>query len=114
MIASYHEFLAEYGAEHLRPFNRWCAVVGNPLLIGGPVVMLLNRRKSGAALAVSGSAIVVAGHLAEGNLLRNVRIFFRHPIWSLRADFAVARETIRGNPSIRGQTHQTLSTAGKG
>ena len=114
MIASYREFIAEHGAEHLHPFNRWCAAVGNPLSVVGPVLMLLGRRKSGAALAALGLAVVISGHVAEGNLPRNIRVFFRHPIWSLRADFAVARETIRGNPSIRGQTHQTLSTAGKG
>ena len=95
MTASYREFLAEQGPQHVHPVNRWCAVFGNPLLVGGPVLMLLGRRRSGAIVAASGSAIVVSGHLVEGNLLANVRAFFRHPIWSLRDDFAVARDAIK-------------------
>ena len=103
MISSYREFLAEHGAEHLNPVNRWCAVVGNPLWVVGSVLMPLGRRRSGAALAASGLAIVIAGHVVEGNLLRNVRIFYRHPIWSLRADFAGARETIMGSTRSKPQ-----------
>jgi hypothetical protein len=98
MAASYAEFEAEHHAEHLTPFNRWCATVGNPLSVVGPVVMLLGRRKTGAALAGSGLAILVAGHVVEGNLPRSLRDLARHPIWSVRADFDVARQTIMGRP----------------
>ena len=98
MVASYAEFEAEHHAEHLTPFNRWCATVGNPLSVVGPVVMLLGRRKTGAALAGSGLAILVAGHVAEGNLPRSLRDLTRHPFWSVRADFDVAQQTIMGRP----------------
>jgi hypothetical protein len=98
MVASYDEFEAEHHAEHLTPFNRWCATVGNPLSVVGPVVMLLGRRKTGAALAGSGLAILVAGHVVERNLPRSLRDLARHPIWSVRADFDVARLTIMGRP----------------
>jgi hypothetical protein len=50
-------------------------------------------------VAVSGLAILIAGHVVEGNLPRSVRDLYRHPIWGVRADFAVARETIMGSPS---------------
>jgi hypothetical protein len=94
MVASYHEFAAEHRAEHLNPFNRWCAVGGNYLPVVGAVLMLLGRRKAGVALAGSGFAILAAGHVVEGNLPRSLRDLARHPIWSVRADFAVARDTI--------------------
>jgi hypothetical protein len=97
MVASYDEFAAQHRAEHLNPFNRWCAVVGNALTVAGPVLMLLGRRKGGAALAVAGPAILVAGHVVEGNLPGSLSMLARHPIWAGRADFAVARATIMGS-----------------
>jgi hypothetical protein len=66
MVASYEEFEAEHHADHLNAFNRWCAVVGNPMQVVGAVVMLLGRRKVGAALTGSGAAITVVGHVVEG------------------------------------------------
>jgi hypothetical protein len=59
--------------------------------------MLLGRRKAGAALAGSGLAITAAGHIVEGNLPRALSMLARHPIWAVRADFAVAQQTITGS-----------------
>ena len=61
--------------------------------------MLFGSTKEWRRVAVSGLAILTAGHVAEGNLPRSVRDLYRHPIWGVRADFAVARETIMGSPS---------------
>ena len=98
MVASYDEFATEHRAEHLNPFNRWCAVVGNYLPVVGAVGMLLGRRRAGAALVGLGTAILALGHVVEGNLPRSLRDLARHPIWAVRADFAVARQTIMGRP----------------
>jgi hypothetical protein len=95
VFASYDEFAAEHRAEHLNPFNRWCAVVENSLAIVGVVAMLSGRRKAGLALVGSGSAIGGLGHVVEGNLPRALHDL-AHPIWSVRADFAVALATIMG------------------
>jgi hypothetical protein len=97
MIASYEEFAAEHRAEHRNPFNRWCAVVENSLAIVGVVAMLSGRRKAGLALVGAGSAMGGVGHAIEGNLPRALRDL-AHPIWSVRADMAVARATIMGKP----------------
>jgi hypothetical protein len=96
--ASYAEFAAEHRAQHLNPFNRWCAVVGNYLPLPAAVAAVLGRPRAGAALFALGTAAIVAGHIVEGNLLRAVRDTVRHPIWAVRADVAVANTTIMGKP----------------
>jgi hypothetical protein len=99
MSASYEEFAAQHLADHGNLFNRWCAVAGNYLLPVLSAVALLSRRpRAAAALFASGQAILVAGHVVEGNLLRNVGYVARHPIWAARADFAVATATIMRRP----------------
>jgi hypothetical protein len=96
---TYDEFAAEHRAEHLTPLNRGCVVVGNSLSVVGAASMLLGRWRGGAALAGAGGAILVAGHVAEGNLPRSLRDLARHPIWSTRADLTLARDTIMGSRS---------------
>ena len=96
MVASFDEFAAEHRAEHRNAFNRWCAAVGNPLFFLGTVAMLSRNRRAGAALVSSGAAVLVAGHVAEGTLSRALRDLARHPVWSVRADVGLARETIVG------------------
>jgi hypothetical protein len=93
---SYEAFRFEHRGEHQLAFNRWCATVGNALgfLVGVPM-MLAGRRRAGAAVFGVGAAVLVAGHTAEGTLLRAVRDLVRHPVWSTRADFALAIETAR-------------------
>jgi hypothetical protein len=105
MVASYDEFAAEHRAEHLKPFNRWCAVVENGLAITGALAMVLGRRKAGVALIGLGSAMGGVGHVVEGNLPRALHDAARHPIWSVRADFAVARATITGHSSRPRRAH---------
>jgi hypothetical protein len=98
MVASYSEFAAEHQAEHLTPFNRWCAVIGNYLTIPSAVAALLGRPKTAAALFGLAAVVLGAGHVVEGNFPRSIRDLARHPIWSVRADFAVARATIMHTP----------------
>jgi hypothetical protein len=93
VASSYEQFAAEHRAQHLHPFNRWCAV-GNYLLVPAGVALLLRRPKPAAVLFGTSAAITAAGHIVEGNLPRNLEILVRHPIWAARADFAIANETI--------------------
>src|ERR1700716_860616 len=96
MVASYEEFAAQHQADHLNLFNRWCAVAGNYLVPVAAVVAVLGRPKTGAALFALANAVIVTGHVVEGNLPRNAGYVVRHPIWSVRADVAVANDTIMG------------------
>jgi hypothetical protein len=102
MSASYEEFAAQHRADHLNPFNRWCAVVGNYLPVLSAAALLSRRPRAAAALFASSAAIIAAGHLVEGNLLRNLGYVVRHPIWSVRADLAVANATVMRRPIQRG------------
>jgi hypothetical protein len=94
MVASYEEFAAEHRAQHVSPFIRWSAVVGDYALVPAAVALLLSRPRVGAALFGLGAASLAAGHVYEGNLFRGLRDLARHPIWGTRADFAVANATI--------------------
>jgi hypothetical protein len=96
MVASYEEFAADHRGDHLDPFNRWCAVAGNSLAVVAAVSLLVGRPKVGAASFGLGTAILVAGHLVEGNLIQSSSKLARHPIWGTRADFALARDAILG------------------
>ena len=96
MVTSYEEFAAQQRAEHLNPFNRWCAVVGNYLAFAAAFAALSGRRRAGATLFALSQVALAAGHLAEGNLLEQTRVTARHPIWVGRADVAIANETIMG------------------
>jgi hypothetical protein len=96
MVASYEEFAAEHRGEHLTAINRWSCVIGNYSTVPAAVALLLGRPRVGAAIFGLGSTILVAGHLAEGNLPRSLSMLATHPIWSARADFAVANATIMG------------------
>jgi hypothetical protein len=95
MGVSYEEFAAQHGTQHLTPFNRWCAVVGNSLVPVAAVAALTGRPKAAATIFALGNATLLAGHASEGNLPRSVRDFYRHPIWSVRADVAVASATVK-------------------
>jgi len=95
MVASYQEFAAEHRGEHLTPVNRWCAVVGNYSTIPSAIALLSGRPRAAAGIFALGNAILVAGHIAEGNLPRSARDLARHPIWSVRADFALATATVK-------------------
>jgi hypothetical protein len=97
MGVSYEEFAALHRTQHVTPFNRWCAVVGNSLVPVAAVTALTGRLKVGAIIFALANATVTAGHVFEGNLPRNVRDFVEHPIWSVRADVAVAAATVRSS-----------------
>jgi hypothetical protein len=102
MGETYEEFAAQHATQHLTPFNRWCAVVGNSLVPVAAVAALTGRLKSGATIFALANATVVAGHIAEGNLQRSSRDLFRHPIWGVRADVAVAAATVRSSLGVQG------------
>jgi hypothetical protein len=95
MGVSYQEFAAGHRSQHVTPFNRWCAVVGNSLVPVSAVVALTGRLKAGAAVFALANATVAAGHIAEGNLARSSRDLLQHPIWGVRADVEVAAATVR-------------------
>ena len=96
MVASYEEFAAEHRGEHLSPFNRWCAVLGNYSNVPTAIALLTGRPRIAAAIFASGTTILLAGHVAEGNLPRSLSMLASHPIWAARADVAIANETILG------------------
>lgn len=94
MVASYEEFAAEHRGQHLTAVNRWCAVLGNYSTVPSAVALLSGRPRIGAAIFGLGTAVLLAGHVAEGNAPRSVRDLARHPVWSVRADFALANATV--------------------
>jgi hypothetical protein len=94
VVASYEEFAAEALGEHRSPLIRWSAVVGNYMNVVAVIAMLLGRRRAAAASAVVSFISLTVGHVVEGNLLWSSRALARHPIWAVRADFAVANATI--------------------
>jgi hypothetical protein len=98
MVASYEQFAAEHRAQHRSPFIRWSAVVGNYSLVPTAVALLLGRPRVAAAIFGFGTTSLAAGHVVEGNLFRGLRDLARHPIWGVRADFAVANATIMRRP----------------
>jgi hypothetical protein len=94
-MASYKEFESRQRAEHSSPFIRWSAVVAWYVLALPAVAMAgLGRRKAGAVLFALSQVAIAAGHVVEGNLLDQSRITVRHPIWVLRADIAIANDTV--------------------
>lgn len=98
MFASYEDFAVEHRAEHLNPINRWCAVVENSSAIVAMVTLLSGRPKAALVLVGAGSALGGVGHAIEGNLPRALSDLAHHPIWSVRADLAVALATVMGKP----------------
>jgi hypothetical protein len=95
MVASYGEFAAEHRTQHLTAFNRWCAVVGNSLVPVVIVAALTGRAKAAAAIFVLANATLVTGHIVEGNAPRATTDLLQHPIWSVRADVALAVATVK-------------------
>jgi len=96
MGSSFDEFQAEHRGEHLTAFNRWCVAVDNAVIILSTVPLMSRRWRSGTTAILVGGAITAVGHIAEGNLPRDLRDLARHPIWSVRADVGLAREVIVG------------------
>ncbi|MDT5330261.1 MAG: hypothetical protein QOF31_1558 [Mycobacterium sp.] len=96
MVGSYQEFAAEHRGEHLTAINRWSCVIGNYSTVPTAIALLSGRRRVAAAIFGLGSTVLVAGHLAEGNLPRSLSMLATHPIWAARADFAVANATVMG------------------
>ncbi|WP_029115792.1 hypothetical protein [Mycobacterium sp. URHB0044] len=96
MAASYDEFAAEHRGEHLTAFNRWCAVIGNYSNVPTAIALVSGRPRVAAGIFAAGSMVLVAGHAVEGNLAQSLRMLSAHPVWSVRADLAVANATLKG------------------
>ena len=94
MAASYEEFKTEHRREHQQAFNRWCATVGNALGLVGIALVLLGRRRLGAALFASDLAVLAAGHAAEGTLSASFGHLARHPVWGTRADIELGLDNV--------------------
>ena len=94
MTDSFSEFLSEHRGEHRTSFNRGCLVVGNALQIAGLCLSLRGGWRKGGTLAAVGYGVVIAGHLREGNLPRAFETARMHPVWTLRADAAIARDML--------------------
>lgn len=87
-FASYEDFWPYYLAEHRDPTCRRLHFVGTSLVVGmapNPLLWPL--------LPVAGYGFAWAGHyLFE----KNRPATFKHPLWSLRADFRMWRKTLLG------------------
>jgi hypothetical protein len=95
VAASFEEFAAEHRAEHASSFIQWSTVIGNYSNIPTAIALLLGRRRAALSIFLVGTAALVIGHIFEGNLVRAGRDLVRHPIWSVRADVAVANSAVK-------------------
>jgi hypothetical protein len=113
VAASYEEFVAKHRDEHRSAFIRWATVIGNYSNIPTAIWLLAGRRRRAATSFAFGTAALVIGHSVEGNLARAGRDLARHPIWSVRADVALATTTLRdGLRQMRSLTGRTPLSGG--
>jgi hypothetical protein len=73
MVASYEEFAAEHRAQHLSPFIRWSAVVGNYSLVPTAIALLFSRIKRVGSEAVFDDDARPSGHAALNDFPQRVR-----------------------------------------
>lgn len=88
------QFVAEARAQHTSAFNRWSAVAGNYLNVIAIVAILFGRRRAAPASAAPSFVALTIGHVVVGNTTWSGRALVRDPIWTYRADFAIANATI--------------------
>ncbi|SEJ85091.1 hypothetical protein SAMN05518849_115125 [Sphingobium sp. AP50] len=93
----FRDFWPYYLQEHARPGTRALHYAGTSLVVG----LLLSAPFIGqwwmaAALPVAGYGFAWAGH---GLIERNRPATFRHPLWSLRADFVMWQRFLTGKIS---------------
>ena len=91
---TFTEFLDDHRAEHRSAFNRWCLVVGDSLQVIGVLSLLVGRWRRGALLAAVGLGVATAGHARDGNVGRSLETVRLHPLWNIRADFAIAKDIL--------------------
>jgi hypothetical protein len=93
-FASFAEFYPHYLEEHRDPVNRRLHVAGTALVLALAVLAAVARYWALlAALPVAGYGLAWLGHFA---FERNRPATFRHPWWSLRGDFAMFADVLRG------------------
>jgi hypothetical protein len=83
-IPNYREFWKYYVGEHSNSTNRWLHFVGTSLVIGCVLAGLLVSRKWFIAMPFAGYGFAWFGHAV---FEKNRPATFRHPLWSLVADF---------------------------
>jgi hypothetical protein len=96
MAESFSDFLAEHKAEHRSSFNRSCLIVGDVLQVAGMLTAARGRWKRGAMTMAVGFGVVISGHIRDGNVPKSLETSRAHPLWNVRGDVAIARETLLG------------------
>lgn len=82
---SFEEFWPYYAREHSKPLTRWMHFVGTAGVVGcvGAFAVTRKPRWLGAALLSGYGAAWLSHFFVEGNKPAT----FKHPLWSLIADF---------------------------
>jgi hypothetical protein len=93
-MRSFEDFWPFYVHEHANETNRKLHFVGTTLVIGSVALGLLTRRPAFfLAAPVFGYGFAWIGHfVVEGNTPAT----FKHPLWSLRADFEMWAKMVSG------------------
>src|SRR4051812_39038649 len=94
MADTFSDFLSEHRDEHQTAFNRWCLVLGDLLQVIGAGLATRGHRRKGGTVAAVGYGVVILGHVRERNLPRSFETARLHPMWTIRADAAVARDLL--------------------
>ena len=92
-IQTFEEFWPFYVGEHQHPLNRALHYVGTSILAGSVVTAAVTLNPAWLLAAPLGYAPAWIGHFfIEGNKPAT----FKHPVWSLRADFKMVALALRG------------------
>lgn len=91
---TFEEFFPQYMALHAKPVTQWIHV--SFTLLG--FLLILSGALSGEWLWVVIAPVVIYGPLFLSHFLieKNKPATFSHPLWSVRADFRMARLKISG------------------
>jgi hypothetical protein len=85
MIENFTDFWVCYVTEHRAPVNRWLHFVGTNLTIMAALGFVFTEKLWFLlAMPIAGYAFAWVGHFFVEH---NKPLTFRHPLWSLRADF---------------------------
>ncbi len=109
-FATFEAFWPWYLQQHRNPLNRWLHIAGTLALL--PVLWLALRHSPWwwLALPVTGYGPAWIGHfLVE----RNRPATFRHPFWSLRADFRMCFLCLTGRTDALSTTPATAGLPGQ-
>jgi hypothetical protein len=102
MVDSFPEFLAEHRGEHRTTFNRWYLIAGDTLQLTGVIAAIRRHWRRGGVMVAAGYAVVIAGHIRDGNLPKSFQTARLHPLWTIRGDMAIARDVVTGAQKSHG------------